>query len=176
MSRPCAIKASTKTDGTTPSTPVPHVTPTQPSNRLPELSKMFAAMLAFVYVVGFLVSNGHSAQYAVVSPELLQAKYLSAGLLFVVVAAFPTGIAAFQYLVRKRKLATEDTTKVWWKRVEGWTFWFTVPFSLLQALVALVWSESLLGTILVDRSRPSEMAFFVIASLLGLPLASTVKG
>src|SRR5690349_24985037 len=85
-----------------------------------DISKVFAVALGFTYVAGFLVVNGHSARYALISSELIQARYLSAGVLFVIVTVFPAGAAASQYLLRKQKLAGQPTAKSWLDRTTNW--------------------------------------------------------
>jgi hypothetical protein len=62
---------------------------------------------AGLYVIGFIVSNVHFAQYQLLRFELLRSRYLAAGLLFFVLSAVPAGFEIFLSVALR---STADST------------------------------------------------------------------
>jgi hypothetical protein len=125
-------------------------------------------LLAALYVFGFVVVNHYMASFAVASPNLFEGRYLSAGLLFVVVAGAPMVSAQLAFLSARRSANGPRS------RVARIAIVITV-FALLQVTLWIPWSQLLMALIAVDGDPRAETRFFISVSLAAVSLLFVLR-
>lgn len=146
------------------------------SNPKPPLSIFVrpARVLTVVYALGFVVVNIHLARYAEPTGELLQARYLAAGITFVIVAGLPLLSAGIAYLLdrqRRYQVSGAGASGAW---TVGWRKSLRVVglVALVQLSFYFPWSSFVLGNVTVEPHLSNGATLFAVASLWGLVATS----
>jgi hypothetical protein len=131
----------------------------KPGSTLTQLIHWAPALLLVLYVIGYIAANTHYSRYEPVKADLLSARYLAAGLLWVAFGGVP-GTAG--YLGGLEALSLWRTGK---KR------WVVVP-TLSYLALGGIYSALLGAATLVDLAlRWSMVWMFTLAALTGIQLA-----
>jgi hypothetical protein len=123
--------------------------------------------LAAAYGIGFVVVNIHLARYAGPANDLLKARYLAAGLTYVLVLGIPAVSAAIGWALamhtHKERSASDGEQWTWRSRSRA--AWIIL---LTQISTFFVWRFQLLGSITIRRDFWAEVMLFAIATTWGI--------
>lgn len=132
-----------------------------------------AWLLGGIYTAGMIIVNQHLARYADVSGGLVQWRYVSAGLLCLVILGFPLSTAVLTWIGAID--ATRENVRIVRSRRSRLLYWLLIfsVWTLIQGAVFWAWHQ-LVGLIIVAPNASIEAVTFVAACATGLTGILTV--
>lgn len=127
------------------------------------LAKEAASFAATLYVVGFVIVNVHLSRFAQASTDLIEARFLSAGLLFAFLAGAPLIEASLAFMFVKQVGEKAIRTAGGLARKELSILGrLTGLFLLLQILAWAFWSFLVLDRFSIHRDLSAEAWYFAL--------------